>query len=221
MKGLRFGLVIWLAILGFATNAAEPEPLNLSRAKAAVVAYHDDGRYLMDVKRVADWAIDWIEHRAAMRKADERLLVIFDVDETVLSNYPQMAAKDFGYVPEEWVIWVDKAAAPAIKPMRDVYRVARKLDVDVIFLTGRHAPEEEVGTIKNLELQGMGEYERIIFRGDSDTAPTAAERKRLRRIQLEQEGWTIIASLGDQGSDIAGGHAERIFKLPNPFYEVP
>lgn len=221
MKGARFGLVIWLVVTGTVTNAAESELLNLSRAKAAVTAYHDDGRYQKDVERVAGWAINWIEDRAAMRQADERLLVIFDVDETVLSNYPQMAAKDFGYVPEDWVKWVDKSAAPAIKPMKAVYRVARKLGIDVIFLTGRHAPEEEAGTIKNLELQGMGQYARIIFRGESDTAGTAAERKRLRRIQLEKEGWTIIASLGDQGSDLAGGHAERIFKLPNPFYEVP
>lgn len=221
MIGARFGLIVWLAVAGTATTVAEPELLNLSRAKAAVVAYHDGGRYQKDVERVAGWAIDWLEQRAAMRNTDERLLVIFDVDETVLSNYPQMAAKDFGYVPEDWVKWVDKAAAPAIKPMREVYRVARELNVDVIFITGRKAPEEEIGTIKNLELQGMGEYARIIFRGESDTAETAAERKRLRRIQLEKEGWTIIASLGDQGSDLAGGHAERIFKLPNPFYEVP
>jgi predicted secreted acid phosphatase len=95
------------------------------------------------------------------------------------------------------------------------------LEVAVVFLTGRRAPEEVAGTVRNLKLQGMGEYEKIIFQGASDTAATAAERKRLRRIQLEKVGWTIIASFGDQGSDLAGGHAERIFKLPNPFYEVP
>ncbi|MEJ6601426.1 MAG: HAD family acid phosphatase [Verrucomicrobiia bacterium] len=216
---------IWSAVGGgillVSCLVAQSEPLNLTEAKSAVREYHDSGRYQSDVQRVAGWANTWLEQRAAMRKTGERLLVIFDVDETVLSNYPQMVAKDFGYVPEDWVKWVDKAAAPAIKPMREVYRVARKLDVDVVFITGRRAPEEETGTITNLELQGMGGYVRIIFRGESDTAETAAERKQLRRIQLEKEGWTIIASLGDQGSDIAGGHAERIFKLPNPFYEVP
>jgi acid phosphatase len=28
----------------------------------------------------------------------------------------------------------------------------------------------------------------------------------------------IIANMGDQASDLAGGHAEKTFKLPNPFY---
>ena len=32
---------------------------------------------------------------------------------------------------------------------------------------------------------------------------------------------TIIASVGDQWSDLDGGYAERVFKLPNPFYFIP
>lgn len=198
-----------------------PPPINLSDAKMAVRDYHDSGDYQEDIERVADWAIAWIERRAAQRTANERLVVVMDVDETVLSNYPHMDEQDFGYVPAAWVEWVERSAAPAIEPMKRVYETARDHDVAVIFLTGRTEPEESEGTIQNLQQVGMGDYARIIFKGPSDTAPTAAERKRLRRIQLEEEGWTIIASLGDQGSDLAGGHAERIFKLPNPFYKVP
>ncbi len=200
---------------------AQPEPLNLSAAKSAVREYHASGSYHRDVKRVAGWANAWLEQRAEQRQAGERLAVVFDVDETVLSNYPNMVDRDFGYVPSEWTKWVDEAAAPPIKPMRDVYRTARRLGIEVIFLTGRTEPEERAGTIKNLAEVGMGDYALIVFKGATDTAPTAAERKRLRRIQFEEAGWTIIASLGDQGSDLAGGHAERIFKLPNPFYKVP
>ncbi|GAB5560305.1 MAG: HAD family acid phosphatase [Synoicihabitans sp.] len=221
MKFCRVGLILGALVWGGAVTTAEPLPLNLSRAKMAVRAYHDSGKYMRDVEQVASWAMDWLEQRAANRAPGERLAAVFDVDETVLSNYPQMDERDFGYEPDEWVAWVQKSAAPAIAPMREVYRKARELDIAVIFLTGRHAPAEEAGTILNLERADMGHYERIIFQTTADTAPTAAERKRLRRIELEREGWTIIASLGDQGSDIAGGHAERIFKLPNPFYEVP
>ncbi len=219
MRHLRFILLGAVALGGIGLGANEP--LNLSVAKTAVRAYHDEGDYHRDISQVADWAIAWIEQRAAQRTPDERLVVLMDVDETVLSNYPQMDEQDFGYVPSVWVDWVDRAAAPAIEPMKRVFEVARQHDMAVIFLTGRAEPDETVGTIKNLKEVGMGDYERIIFKGPTDTAPTAAERKLLRRIQLKEEGWTIIASLGDQGSDLAGGHAERIFKLPNPFYKVP
>lgn len=196
-------------------------PINLSDAKADVIAYHDDGHYTEDVAKVAAEALVWIEQRAAARRSDERLAMVFDIDETVLSNYPHMVSQDFGYVPAIWTEWVEEAAAPAIEPVKAVYLRTRELGIAVIFLTGRHAPAEEAGTIENLEIEGMADYARIIFQSAEDTADTAAERKRLRRAALEAEGWTIIGSIGDQESDLVGGHAERVFKLPNPFYKVP
>ena len=44
-------------------------------------------------------------------------------------------------------------------------------------------------------------------------------KKQARR--LENRGYTIIASIGDQKSDLAGRHAEMTFKISNPFYFIP
>ena len=208
-----------MAVLAVAVSAQEP--LNLSRAKAVAIAYHDSGAYHADIQVVADAALSWLVQRVAQRGENERLAIVFDVDETVLSNYPHMVSQDFGYVTEVWQQWVNRAAAPPLEAVREVYRKARELGVAVVFLTGRKDPEEREGTVRNLEEAGMGEYERILLRTRDDVAPTAGERKAARRAQLEVEGWTIIASVGDQESDLSGGHAERTFKLPNPFYEVP
>jgi hypothetical protein len=41
------------------------------------------------------------------------------------------------------------------------------------------------------------------------------------RREIIAQGFQIIANLGDQASDLAGGCAERGFKLPNPFYFIP
>ena len=38
------------------------------------------------------------------------------------------------------------------------------------------------------------------------------------RRRIAEQGYTILLSMGDQESDLAGGYAERTFKLPNPFY---
>lgn len=212
----------WLLLSGFlwATTVAD-EPTNLTHAKSAVRAYVDAGDYTRDIEKVAGSVIDWIEERVARRKPEEKLAIVLDIDETVLSNYPQMDREDFGYDRIDWVAWVDEAAAPAIEPMREVYREARRRGVAVIFLTGRSDPAEKKGTLLNLEREGMSEYLRIFFKTKQDTAPTAAERKVKRRAEMEAAGWTIIASVGDQMSDFAGGHTERGFKLPNPFYEIP
>jgi hypothetical protein len=45
-------------------------------------------------------------------------------------------------------------------------------------------------------------------------------RKRAASSQPKQS-FLIIANLGDQASDLAGGCAEHAYKIPNPFYYTP
>jgi hypothetical protein len=40
------------------------------------------------------------------------------------------------------------------------------------------------------------------------------------RQAVQSRGYRIVLSIGDQASDLAGCCAERVFKLPNPFYLV-
>jgi predicted secreted acid phosphatase len=214
-------LLLGLGVLGAGCAAPSTGLVNLTDAKAAVVAYVDNGGYDRDLAAVAAEARSWIEQRAARKGAGERLAVVLDIDETVLSSYPQMKSQDFGYVPEVWNAWVDRGVAPAIAPMRDVYLTARRLGVDVLFVTGRKDPRDRPGTEANLLRQGLGDYARLVLAPTTDTFATTAERKAAQRAALAREGWTIIASIGDQDSDLAGGHAERTFKLPNPFYAIP
>lgn len=70
------------------------EPLNLSAAKAAVLAYVDSGAYARDFAAVAARASAWIGQRADARRPGERLAVVLDIDETVLSNLPHMRAEE-------------------------------------------------------------------------------------------------------------------------------
>jgi acid phosphatase len=51
--------------------------------------------------------------------------------------------------------------------------------------------------------------------------PPVSTYKTDQRIAIEQLPKTIIANVGDQNSDLVGLHAERAFKLPNPFYFIP
>lgn len=200
---------------------AEAALLNLSEAKAAVVAYAEDGRYAADLQRVADEACAWLRTRVAERHPDERLAIVFDLDETLLSNLPVMRDEDFGYRPSEWTRWTDRADAPALPEVKRVYDLARELGVAVFLLTGREDPRERASTEANLERVGLGDYVELRMRRREDTGRTAAVRKATVRAGWEADGWTIIASIGDQRSDLAGGHTERGFKLPNPFYLIP
>lgn len=196
------------------------EPLNLSDAKAAVKAYAEDGRYDRDLAAAAAKATEWIEERAAARRAGERLAVVMDIDETVLSNLPVMRAEDFGYNNLEWSTWIKKSQAPAIPAVKNVFLTARANDVAVLFLTGRKDPRDRPGTEENLRREGMADYAALRMTPTDRKKITSLERKTAARAAWVAEGWTIIATIGDQESDL-GEHAERGFKIPNPFYKIP
>jgi hypothetical protein len=111
---------------------------------------------------------------------------------------------------------VDEARAPAIEPVRKVYRTARRLGIDVVFLTGRPESTRE-STMRNLRAIDCAEFAALICRPSGDQGTSAAFKIHARQ-RLLREQRTIIANMGDQVSDLVGGGAEKTFKLPNAFY---
>ncbi|HUR57868.1 MAG TPA: HAD family acid phosphatase, partial [Opitutaceae bacterium] len=112
--------------------------------------------------------------------------------------------------------YVDTASAPPIEPVRDVYRTARRLGIDVIFLTGR--PEHmRAATERNLRAIDCADHAVLICRPEGSTG-TSAAFKTGEREKLATNGLALIANIGDQQSDLVGGFAEKTFKLPSPFY---
>lgn len=215
---LRIPCVAFALVMGGCATSrpSTGEPANLYPHKQEVRAYVDSGRYLADIGAVADRAERWLEQRATQRRDDERLAVVFDLDETLFFNWPQISRQDFGYVSAEWQRWVDAAKAPPIEPVRAVYRTARRLGVAVIFITGR--PERDrASTEKNLRAIDCHEHAALICL-PAATKSTSAAFKTAARRNVTREGWVIVANVGDQESDLSGGFAERTFKLPNPFY---
>ena len=199
--------------------AAPParEPANLDALKQEIQGYVDSGNYRADIAAVAAEASAWLERRSA--QGGKRLTVIFDLDETLISNWPHMKEMGFGYVPGAWTAWVQSAGGPAIEPVREVYRLARRLGIDVIFLTGRRE-HDRVGTEQNLRAIGCSDYAALWCKPDEAKETTGAFKTAVR-ARLEAEGRVIVANIGDQRSDLEGGHAEKTFKLPNPFYLTP
>lgn len=204
------------AALALVAPLAAREPANLSALKAEITRYVRSGDYEREVEAVAREADQWVATRVASRKAGERLAVVFDVDETLLSNWPLMHRLDLGYVPAEWTRWVDAAEAPAIEPMRRLFRAVRERGVEVIVVTGR-SERDRTGTERNLRAVACADYAAFICMPDGSKETTAAFKTAARR-RLVDQGFVLIANIGDQTSDLVGGYAEKTFKLPGPFY---
>jgi predicted secreted acid phosphatase len=110
--------------------------------------------------------------------------------------------------------------APAIKPIRSLFRRAKALKVAVFFITAR--PEViRSGTLDNLKAAGYtGKYE-LILEPPGYTIDSKVPYKSGARKKIQKRGYKIIANVGDQQSDLKGGYSERTYKLPNLIYLTP
>jgi acid phosphatase len=93
------------------------------------------------------------------------------------------------------------------------------LGVAVFFISGR-PPALRRATERNLREQGYQWDEVIVFPEGARFA-SAVDFKVPERRKITERGYTILLTMGDQESDLAGGYAERTFKLPNPVYFIP
>ena len=198
---------------------------NLGLAKADLLAY-GNGAYANDLATAVNAAEAYVLARAP--RVGHPALVL-DIDETSLSNWVQLVANDFGYFaqggcdflpkgPCGTLKWDELGNATAIAPTLHLFDAAQRAGVKIFFVTGRREAERE-WTEKNLGARGYRNWQQLIMKADTSTA-TAAEFKTAARGDIEAKGYTIIANVGDQQSDLDGGHAERDFKLPNPFYFI-
>ncbi len=213
---------------GAGPSARLSQPPNVGDAKRAATAYHDSGGYARDLAAVAAQASAWLARRAP---GTRNPVLVLDIDETSLSNWEVILADDFGRIiggpcpalpegPCGWAAWDLLARSRAIAPTLGLFRQARALGVAVVFITGRPESQREA-TERNLRAEGYEGWARLVMVPDGARFASASAFKAPVRAGLEREGHTIVANLGDQPSDLEGGHAERAFLLPNPFYRIP
>jgi hypothetical protein len=214
-------------------------PINIG-VLANALFYYRCTDYDDQVKTVLNEASAWVAARAP---GVDRPAIVLDIDETSLSNWEQIYHNKFGYVPSgacdlkaqsacgqrDWEL---SAQATAIGPTLDLFNLAQKLKgkngepVAIFFVTGRYEdPFERLATEWNLRKVGYDNWRGLFMRPDSSRDDKFVSRyKTLSRIKIEASH-TIVANVGDQLSDLVGDqngdHAERCFKVPNPFYFIP
>ena len=198
---------------------------NLGTLKLKLQRYYactcNCGCYAKELDHQAQAAIDLLDRRAAHKRANEKLALVLDIDETALSNYKQMAAQDYGYVPNAFDAWEDSAQATAIPGTLRLYQEAQKLGVTVFFITGR-GESHRAATEQNLKSQGYTNFAGLTLRTPAQAKESTIEYKSGARKTIVDAGYRIVMNVGDQFSDLKGlPAAEYSVKLPNPFYYLP
>lgn len=199
--GRRLTTVAAVAVLGIGGSVTAAVPAAAAPAEAAVsaaaAAEVDYATWQKDVKAVIDTATPYVEQRTA-NASGQKLAIVFDIDNTTLETH---------YTP-----WY-QLPTPAMKPSLELAEYAKSRGVDVFFVTARPGIIESV-TEWNLETVGYP-VDGLYVRDLPDLFAEVSAYKTASRADIESDGYTIIANVGNNTTDLVGGHAERTFKLPD------
>jgi len=194
------------------------EPENHTITVERLMRYHDSGEYEAQIRRIANSAREYLELRLKAVPKEDKPAVVFDIDETSLSNWDAMSSCGFCAYSVQSKLY-SNAHDPAISPILELYNFAKSKGATVFFVTGRQEAQRQL-TIGNLQEVGYSGWADLIMQPDGNKLP-ARIFKPQNRSSIEQKGYHILLNIGDQASDLAGCCAERTFKLPNPFYQIP
>src|SRR6476469_2106548 len=185
------------ALIGFAPAAlAEPpappapiipppvQPANIGDLKFTAIDYYNSGAYLTDLQLAAVPAIAWISDEAPRL---DRPAVVFDIDETALSNWEAIKANDFGRFvggpcnelrqgPCGFQAWDQRGGSTLIPPTMDIFTTAKERAATIFFITGRPEPQR-AATERNLQAVGYSGSEQLIMEPPGAHYVSAADFK--------------------------------------------
>ena len=189
--GLTAVLVVGPAPAAF---AADPDSHHTS---SAAIQHIDYTTWRHDVAAVVDQARPYIEKRSE-QAGREKQAIVLDIDNSSLET-------DFH------PFW--ELPTPAIPEVRDLVADAHERGVAVFFVTARPGIIYSL-TDWNLKKAGYP-VDGLYVRSLPDLFAEVSAYKTEKRAEIEAKGYTIIANIGNNTTDIVGGHAERAFKLPD------
>ncbi|OGV28778.1 MAG: hypothetical protein A3E88_05925 [Legionellales bacterium RIFCSPHIGHO2_12_FULL_35_11] len=224
MKNTGFIANVFFSILcaAFISSKSFAEPMNIHELRNQLQSYHDSGTYLKEITKVADAANKYITEIANTNNHSanpKHLAIVLDVDETSLSYYNHLLKHHFCYDPIASRNEILTANAPAIKPILLLYKSAIQNKVAVFFITARRTYARQA-TRRNLKAAGYTNWTGLYTRPPSYKTGSIQSFKSEKREEIERQGYTIIASIGDQKSDLSGGYTKKTFKIPNPYYFI-
>lgn len=208
-----------LVAAGLTACATSVPGPNLGLYKEELVQWHDSGDYERAFAASSAPAAAYLRYRIAQRKAGEKIAVVFDIDETLLSNWGYLRHRNFGITMPSFAEWVAKNDDPALLPTREIYEEARRAGLPIFLITGR-GEALRAHTVRQLKAAGYSGWEHLYMKPQKYADASIIPFKSGARREIEARGYKITLNMGDQWSDLNGGYAEKPVKLPNPYYFI-
>lgn len=182
--------VLVLALTGGAVEACASSTPALKAQQVEKRTVPTRAEWLSDVKAAMKGSRAFVRARAAAAAPGERLAVNFDIDNTVIATYYD--------------------GGGAIPLMRRFSRLLDRLDVDLVFNTGRSA-DQRGRTVRQLTRNGFPLAE-VCLRAKGERLAAGKQRC---RDGFAADGYTLIANVGNNDTDFEGDGYEQAYRLPN------
>lgn len=206
------------SLAGCASSSREPSP-NVTLLKWECIQWHDSGAYDRAFARAAEPARRTLEHYLR-KETPQNFAVVFDIDETLLSNWGYLRDGDFALLPHTFAQWLQREHAVALAPMREIYTRAHAYQIPIFLVSGRDEAWRSA-TVRDLTEAGYWGWSGLFLKPAGYRDTSIIPFKSGVRKMLTEKGYDVVLNVGDQESDLEGGYARRRFKLPNPFYYIP
>ena len=200
-------------------------PSSIPKAQVELKVYYSSDRYIKEVEQVTDAAAKYISQQAQF-SVSKLVAIVLDVDETALSNQEWIEKNILssplttGVGTQSFADWQKLGKDTALYPLHTIYQLAQDRSLKVFFISERPESMREI-TELNLIKQGFAQNHTLILKPIEDENISNTQFKSGARRDIVQEGYKILANIGDQKSDLDGGYAERTYLIPNPFYRAP
>ncbi|MGI9186516.1 MAG: HAD family acid phosphatase [Gaiellales bacterium] len=196
-----------------------------------IIKFRESGGYQADIRgvnsRARAYLKTWLDEQCGVNATVAQVrachaMIVSDIDDTLISWYAYYAdpAIDFQYVSISEAAAKQGCTPPAIKQTVALLQYAQSRGVAVTLMSGR-TEGERATTVGCMQRIGFTGYRTLILRSPAEAKLSAQDYKSRHRRQLEQAGWSIAFSIGDQPSDMLGGSTDAGFLLPNPMYLIP
>ncbi len=201
------------------------------------IANKTDSPYIREMRQIAHSQWRYLHHaKKAAARHHRKPAIVLDADDTTLWTYDmEDGAMHFVFDPTlQNDQWVQPQRFPATPSMVDFVNRAKQKGFAIFGLTGRSDTQEQA-TLGNLAKVGYTPFNADNFFtkwSGSNPQPsyitcaaakcTTVEYKAGTRRHIEKDlGYDIVLNVGDQWSDLQGGYADKVLKLPNPTYNLP
>ena len=195
--------------------SCSPVLVNLETTKNQIANYYESGDYEKELTEIINDA----KEKFAKIELLPNSVVILDIDETALDNYEAIKNIGYGYEKKLWDEWLEKAVAPAIPQVKDLYDFLLQKKFKIIFITGKKDYQYNA-TLKNMKSVGYVEFDTLITRRKDEYKIKSAQYKSQKRKELAENGYVIAGCVGDQLTDCEGENCGIVVKLPNYLYLV-